>query len=168
MKQDIAPYEHDYRTNTRLRPPRPRTTSRVRRLVRHSGLSSSGSRLRPSSPDWTSSFTYWSTGTSISLEWWQAMSPVQPHALMLVVGVIEIVAGIGVALRPRIFAYIVAAWLALIIINLLLIPGYFDDSAARFRVTSWRSCTGSIEPAVLAQLSHWGSRLRIETKGCQC
>jgi len=53
-------------------------------------------------------------------------SPVQPHALMLIVGVIEIVAGIGVALKPRIFAYIVAAWLALIIINLLLIPGYFD------------------------------------------
>jgi len=45
---------------------------------------------------------------------------------MLIVGVIEIVAGIGVALKPRIFAYIVAAWLALIIINLLLIPGYFD------------------------------------------
>ncbi len=53
-------------------------------------------------------------------------SPVQPHALMLIVGVIEIVAGIGVALKPRIFAYVVAAWLALIIINLLLVPGYFD------------------------------------------
>ncbi len=48
------------------------------------------------------------------------------HGLMLVVGVIEIVAGIGVALKPRIFAYVVAAWLAGIIINLLLIPGYFD------------------------------------------
>ena len=42
------------------------------------------------------------------------------------VGVIEIVAGIGVWFKPRIFAYVVAAWLALIIINLLLIPGYFD------------------------------------------
>jgi hypothetical protein len=53
-------------------------------------------------------------------------SPVQPHSLMLIVGVIETVAGVGVALKPRIFAYVVAAWLALIIINLLLIPGYFD------------------------------------------
>lgn len=44
------------------------------------------------------------------------------HAFMLVVGVIEIVAGIGVALRPRIFSYIVAAWLLGIIVNLLLIP----------------------------------------------
>jgi len=54
------------------------------------------------------------------------MSPIPPHTLMLVVGVIEIIAGIGVALKPRIFAYVVAAWLAVIIINLLLIPGYFD------------------------------------------
>ena len=56
----------------------------------------------------------------------QNISPIQTHTLMFIVGVIEIVAGIGVALKPRIFAYIVAAWLALIIINLLLIPGYFD------------------------------------------
>lgn len=48
------------------------------------------------------------------------------HQLMLVVGVIEIVAGLGVAFKPRIFAYVVAAWLVLIIINLLMIPGYFD------------------------------------------
>ena len=46
--------------------------------------------------------------------------------LMLVVGVIEIVAGLGVWFRPRLFAYVVAGWLLLIIANLLLIPGYFD------------------------------------------
>jgi len=60
------------------------------------------------------------------------ISPIQPHTLMLVVGVIEIVAGIGVALKPRIFAYVVAAWLAVIIINLLLIPGYFDIALRDF------------------------------------
>ena len=48
------------------------------------------------------------------------------HTLMLAVGVIEIVAGIGVFLKPKIFAYVVAAWLFLIIVNLLLIPGDFD------------------------------------------
>jgi hypothetical protein len=48
------------------------------------------------------------------------------HQLMLAVGVIEIVAGIGVALKPRIFAYVVAAWLGLIILNLLMVPGYLD------------------------------------------
>ena len=45
---------------------------------------------------------------------------------MMVVGIVEIIAGIGVALKPRIFAYVVALWLAAIILNLLAIPGYFD------------------------------------------
>ena len=48
------------------------------------------------------------------------------HEFMYVVGVIEIVAGIGVFLKPRIFAYVVSLWLVLIIANLLMIPGYFD------------------------------------------
>jgi len=48
------------------------------------------------------------------------------HQLMLAVGVIEIIAGIGVAFLPKVFAYVVAAWLVLIIVNLLMIPGYFD------------------------------------------
>ena len=48
------------------------------------------------------------------------------HQLMLVVGVIEIIAGLGVAFKPRIFAYVVSAWLLAIIANLLMIPGYFD------------------------------------------
>jgi hypothetical protein len=48
------------------------------------------------------------------------------HEFMLVVGVIEVVAGIGVFLKPKIFAYVVSAWLLLIIVNLLMIPGYFD------------------------------------------
>ena len=54
------------------------------------------------------------------------------HTLMQAVGVIEIVAGIGVALRPRVFSYVVAAWLWAIIINLLLIPGYFDVALRDF------------------------------------
>jgi hypothetical protein len=44
------------------------------------------------------------------------------HTFMMVVGVIEIIAGIGVALRPRLFSYVVAAWLLAIIGNLLLFP----------------------------------------------
>jgi hypothetical protein len=60
------------------------------------------------------------------------VSPIPSHTLMLVVGIIEIVAGIGVALKPRVFAYVVAAWLAVIIINLLLIPGFFDVALRDF------------------------------------
>src|ERR1051325_7362367 len=60
------------------------------------------------------------------------MSPVPAHTLMLAVGVIEIVARVGVWVKPRIFAYVVAAWLAVIIINLLLIPGFFDIALRDF------------------------------------
>jgi len=60
------------------------------------------------------------------------ISPISAHTLMLIVGVIEIVAGLGVAIKPRIFAYVVAAWLAVIIINLLLIPGYYDIALRDF------------------------------------
>jgi hypothetical protein len=54
------------------------------------------------------------------------------HGLMLAVGVIEIVAGLGVAFKPKVFAYVVAAWLLLIIANLLMIPGYFDVALRDF------------------------------------
>jgi hypothetical protein len=54
------------------------------------------------------------------------------HQLMLAVGVIEIVAGLGVAFKPRIFAYVVTAWLLLIVVNLLMIPGYFDVALRDF------------------------------------
>ncbi|CAN5571219.1 DoxX family membrane protein [soil metagenome] len=60
------------------------------------------------------------------------LSPISVHNLMLVVGVIEIVAGLGVWWKPRIFAYVVAAWLLVIIGNLLLIPGYFDVALRDF------------------------------------
>lgn len=52
--------------------------------------------------------------------------PVEPGTFMLLVGVIEIAAGIGVWLMPRIFAQVVAAWLVGIILNLLIAGNYFD------------------------------------------
>jgi hypothetical protein len=48
------------------------------------------------------------------------------HGFMQVVGAIEILAGIGVALKPRIFAYVVAIWLLGIIVNLLMLQSYYD------------------------------------------
>lgn len=48
------------------------------------------------------------------------------HTTMLVVGVIEIIAGIGVWLKPNIFSYIVALWLLAIIINLLVLGNFYD------------------------------------------
>ena len=68
------------------------------------------------------------------------------HELMLGVGVIEVVAGIGVAFKPKIFSYVVAAWLALIIVNLLMIPGYFDVALRDFGLL--------LGALALARLSH--------------
>lgn len=55
-----------------------------------------------------------------------SMLPFSGHTFMLIVGVIEIVAGIGVMLLPRIFAYVVSAWLVGIILNLLIAGAYLD------------------------------------------
>src|SRR5436189_881556 len=46
--------------------------------------------------------------------------PGNAHQAMLAIGVIEIVAGLVVAVRPKFGGYLVAAWLGGIIVNLLL------------------------------------------------
>jgi hypothetical protein len=56
--------------------------------------------------------------------------PGSATSAMLAVGVVEIIAGLVVAVRPRVGAYLVAAWLAGIIGNLLLL-GSHDDIALR-------------------------------------
>jgi hypothetical protein len=58
--------------------------------------------------------------------------PVSGHTFMLVVGVIEVAAGVLVAVRPRIGAYVVALWLWGIIVNLLLIPDFYDVALRDF------------------------------------
>jgi uncharacterized membrane protein YphA (DoxX/SURF4 family) len=64
--------------------------------------------------------------------WIRDVSPLSATHTMYVVGVIEIVAGIAVAIKPRYAAYIVAAWLAGIIINLLSYSGYYDVALRDF------------------------------------
>ena len=60
------------------------------------------------------------------------LSPIGGHGLMLAVGVVEIAAGLLVAMKPRIGAYIVSAWLLMIVISLLIIPGFFDIALRDF------------------------------------
>jgi hypothetical protein len=55
-----------------------------------------------------------------------------PHTLMYVVGAIEIVAGLVVAVRPRFGGYLVAAWLGGIIVNLLLMADFYDIALRDF------------------------------------
>lgn len=78
-------------------------------------------------------FTEWMVDWSIYL--WSGVASVLPGTadpIMLAVGVVEVAAGILVAARPRIGGYVVAAWLAGIIVNLLLLGDYYDIALRDF------------------------------------
>ena len=77
--------------------------------------------------------------------WIANLSPVSTHSLMMIVGMIEIIAGLIVALKPRVGAWIVFAWLWAIIINLLTYSGFYDIALRDFGL--------SLGAAALARLS---------------
>jgi hypothetical protein len=58
--------------------------------------------------------------------------PMSGHAFMLIVGIVELVAALVVAITPRIGAYVVAAWLLGIMVNLLMLGGYLDVALRDF------------------------------------
>ncbi|MEJ7775534.1 MAG: hypothetical protein WKF72_12070 [Nocardioidaceae bacterium] len=64
--------------------------------------------------------------------WINQLVPGNAHQAMLMIGVIEIIAGVLVAVRPQIGGYVVAAWLAGIIVNLISIGGYYDIALRDF------------------------------------
>lgn len=64
--------------------------------------------------------------------WINDIVPGSATTAMEIVGVIEIAAGILVALAPRLGAYVVALWLLGIIVNLLSLPGYYDVALRDF------------------------------------
>ena len=64
--------------------------------------------------------------------WINDIAPGSGQDFMYFVGAIEIVAGITVALKPRYGAYVVAGWLAGIVINLLTHSGYYDVALRDF------------------------------------
>lgn len=66
--------------------------------------------------------------------WVNDIAPGSGQDFMYFVGVVEIAAGILVALAPRIGAYVVAAWLGGIIVNLLTVepPTYYDIALRDF------------------------------------
>jgi hypothetical protein len=64
--------------------------------------------------------------------WVDRLTPGTAHQAMLAVGVVEIVAGILVAVRPSIGGYVVAAWLLGIIVNLVSMGAYLDVALRDF------------------------------------
>jgi hypothetical protein len=64
--------------------------------------------------------------------WINRLMPGTGHSFMLFVGVVEITAGLVVALKPRYGAFLVAAWLAGIVVNLLTYSGYYDIALRDF------------------------------------
>lgn len=73
------------------------------------------------------------------------MLPFTPHTFMIIVGIIEIVAGILVFVNPAIGGYVVMAWLMCIALTLLASGKYFDIAV--------RDLTMSIGALSLARLS---------------
>ncbi len=74
------------------------------------------------------------------------LSPVGAHGFMHIVGVMEIAAGLLVALKPRIGAPIVAIWLVGIIVDLVSMGTYFDIALRDFglclgALALWRLAT---------------------------
>lgn len=64
--------------------------------------------------------------------WIANLSPIGVHNLMLAIGIVEIIAGLIVAVKPKIGAPIVGAWLLAIIVNLLSMGTYFDIALRDF------------------------------------
>ena len=77
--------------------------------------------------------------------WINDIVPGSAHQAMLAVGVIEIVAGIAVAVAPRYGAILVAGWLAGIIVNLVTLGEYYDVALRDFGLL-----VGALALAVLA------------------
>jgi hypothetical protein len=77
-----------------------------------------------------------------------ALIPGTAHQAMLAVGAVEILAGLMVAVLPRIGGYVVAAWLAGIIGNLLLIGGFYDIALRDFGLLVGALALARLAPAV--------------------
>src|SRR3954454_20571975 len=64
--------------------------------------------------------------------WIDRIVPGTAQQAMYAVGVVEVLAGVLVAVAPRIGGWVVAAWLAGIIVTLLTIPGFYDIALRDF------------------------------------
>lgn len=87
--------------------------------------------------------------------WVNDIVPGTGHQAMLAVGLVEILAGVLVAVRPAIGAYVVAAWLLGIIVNLVSIGDYYDIALRDFGLL--------VGALALARLAAPGPRAPLRT-----
>ncbi|HET8599021.1 MAG TPA: hypothetical protein VFL99_01760 [Segeticoccus sp.] len=103
--------------------------------------------------------TYW---PHYLAPWIVGLLPFSAQTAMYVVGAIEVVAAIAVALKPRYAAYVVSLWLAGIVVNLLTYSGFYD--------VVLRDATLLVAALALARLaavydSAWGRRRHADAAG---
>jgi uncharacterized membrane protein YphA (DoxX/SURF4 family) len=72
------------------------------------------------------------------------MLPFSPETFMMIVGVIEIIAGILVLTKTEIGAFVVAAWLALIAVTLIIGGQYFDVAVRDLVMAISAYCLGRL------------------------
>jgi uncharacterized membrane protein YphA (DoxX/SURF4 family) len=76
-----------------------------------------------------------------------AVVPVPAQTFMYAVGVVEIAAGIAVAVRPRFGSLLVAVWLLGIIINLLILGSFYDVALRDFGLFIGALALNRLSPA---------------------
>ena len=77
--------------------------------------------------------------------------PLPAQTIMYIVGVVEIIAGIAVAVRPRFGSLVVAAWLFGIIVNLLILGSFFDVALRDFGLLVGALALNRLSPVRTAQ-----------------
>ncbi len=79
--------------------------------------------------------------------WIDDIVPGTAQQAMYAVGVVEVLAGVAVAVAPRFGGWLVAAWLGGIIVNLLIVGGYGDIALRDFGLL--------LAALTLARLATW-------------
>jgi uncharacterized membrane protein YphA (DoxX/SURF4 family) len=96
--------------------------------------------------------------TNLLTDWTMYLAPVATQVvplpaqtIMYIVGVVEILAGVMVAVRPRFGSALVAVWLLGIIINLIVLGGFYDVALRDFGLLVGALALNRLSPRKAAQ-----------------
>ena len=93
--------------------------------------------------------------TNLLTDWTMYLAPVATsvvplpaQTIMYIVGVVEIIAGVAVAFRPRFGSLLVAVWLLGIIINLIVLGNFYDVALRDFGLMVGALALNRLSPKV--------------------